>query len=46
MVQGKLYIITGLVVLGRDNGMEIFSREPKKGVEESEFGSGSGHSNF
>jgi hypothetical protein len=46
MARAKLYIFTGLVLLGRDTGMEIFLREPKKGVGESEFGSGSGHSNF
>lgn len=46
MVRGKLYIFTRLVLLGRYIGMEVFSREPNKGVGESEFGSGSGHSNF
>jgi hypothetical protein len=37
MLQGKLYIFTGLVHLGRDTDIEIFWRELKKGVRESEF---------
>jgi len=46
MVRGKLQIFTGLMLVGRDIGMEIFWREPKIGVGESGFGSGGGHSNF
>ena len=46
MLRGELSFSIGLARLGGDTGMEMFTRKPRKGVRESEFGSGSVHSNI
>lgn len=43
MLRGELYFFSGLTRLRGDTGMEIFSRERRKGVREFEFGNGSVH---